>query len=725
MKKGFYLQSLLIFCFILSSVAVKAAPALVITANPLNTTICAGDTTYFSVTVIDTPGTPTIYYKWQVSTDGGGTWSTIKDTLEYFHTSTDTLRLAADNSLNGNMYRSIDSSVDGVDTSLAAILTVRHPSAGTIMGANAVCKSGTITLSSTVAGGVWQSMNNTYATVGSTSGIVTGVKQGYDTIKYSLDNGCGPDTVWTVIRIDTVVTALAITGPTTLCKGSVPVNLVNGNNLFGTWVWSASNANASVSSSGVTYGIAGGTSIISYVFTNGCNSVTSTITVTIDTVLPHGVITGADSVCAGSWIHLNESISGGVWITSSGAIAVVDGLGNVTGVGQGSSIISYFFTNGCGPSVATHPVKVNRTAAAIGGIDSVGIGLTRVLTDSTTGGWWMSSDTSIASIDTFSGLVTGKDTGITIISYTVTNLCGITISTLTLNVGPAPTVSGIYGTAGGFDSSVCIGGTIALFDSTVGGIGRWSSSRDTIASVDSITGVVTGLKTDFSNKLDTVNVGIDTIYYTFTNAFGTTTVNIPIVVNQAPVVRVSGPSIIVPGTDYFFKGTPYYGWNHTPNSIFAPNLVDSAHLGAWTDSNSAMGTIIAIIDSNFQTSVASYVVMNSGKDRLTYTIQNGCGTSHADFRIALTLSVKQPTNDLSALKVFPNPTEGAITVKIASDINEEVHVAITNVLGEKVKELTISTNKAYDIQLDQPAGMYLISATGVSGSCSAKIVVGK
>src|ERR1035437_2050310 len=125
MKKGFYLQSLLVFCFILCSATVRATVP-VITTNPSNATICQGDTTKFTVAANDTPGTLTITYSWQVSTNGGTTWTSVKDTPFYSGSATDTLVVRGDSIINNTLYRAIATNTDGADTSTSAILAVRQ-----------------------------------------------------------------------------------------------------------------------------------------------------------------------------------------------------------------------------------------------------------------------------------------------------------------------------------------------------------------------------------------------------------------------------------------------------------------------------------------------------------------------------------------------------------------------------------------------------------------------
>src|ERR1700748_3602359 len=83
MKKSTILSSLLGSCFILLSIAAKAAVPFV-TTNPVPDTVCTGNVAQVYVGVSDTTaGASAIFYKWQVSTDGGTTWSDILDVAPY------------------------------------------------------------------------------------------------------------------------------------------------------------------------------------------------------------------------------------------------------------------------------------------------------------------------------------------------------------------------------------------------------------------------------------------------------------------------------------------------------------------------------------------------------------------------------------------------------------------------------------------------------------------
>jgi PKD repeat protein len=84
-------------------------------------------------------------------------------------------------------------------TALKVITVNPLPNAGIITGPTSVVHDSVITLTDTVAGGIWSSLDTTLATITPT-GLVTGHTAGTDTIKYTVTNGCG--TAYTIAVID-------------------------------------------------------------------------------------------------------------------------------------------------------------------------------------------------------------------------------------------------------------------------------------------------------------------------------------------------------------------------------------------------------------------------------------------------------------------------------------------------------------------------------------------
>lgn len=374
----------------------------------------------------------------------------------------------------------------------------------------------------------------------------------------------------------------------------------------------------------------------------------------------------ADIIGGSNSAFLTQEYSGAAWLaaalpttnTSSPYTSAPN-----TGIPITSLAGDYIFGNlACG----TLPITGTPTMCA---------GATTTLTDATTGGTWSSSSTTVATVS--GGVVTGVAAGTAIISYTA-SAC---TTTLVVTVNDVPVAGAITGV-----TSVCIGFTTPLTDGSTGGV--WSSSATGIATVSG--GVVTGVAT-----------GNATISYTITNSCGTATATVNVTVGTTlSVAPVSGADSVCPGSTV--------------------TLSDATGGGAWSSRFPSIATVSG-------TGVVTGLV--PGIDTIIYTVTNSCGTDSAELVMLVssaspcsTTFVNSTTSATTELKVFPNPNAGAFTVNLLSGIDEDVKIVITNMVGEKVKELVTTTNRATDIQIATP-GVYLISASGVHGRYVTKAIV--
>ncbi len=85
------------------------------------------------------------------------------------------------------------------DTTTLCLSIQGPPDAGAITGPDTVCLPASITLTDAAPGGAW-SASNTRASVG-TTGIVTGISPGPDTIRYQVTNTCGTATATHTVRV--------------------------------------------------------------------------------------------------------------------------------------------------------------------------------------------------------------------------------------------------------------------------------------------------------------------------------------------------------------------------------------------------------------------------------------------------------------------------------------------------------------------------------------------
>jgi len=426
-----------------------------------------------------------------------------------------------------------------------------------IMGTLSVCQGSATTLTDSYGSGTWTSDMTSVARVGATTGIVTGIAYGTAIITFTVPTGCNTTTTVTVTGAPT-----SITGVSGLCVGNTTVwtDGVSG----GSWVSSLPGTASVDPSSGTVTGVTAGTSMITYSLGTGC------ITFKTITVSPNPTeISGVLSVCFGAHTDLSDGLTGGTWRSSYTGIAVVGATtGIVTGVGSGTSIISYTMPSGC---MTATTVSVSDTHPTISGPSTVCIGATIPLT--TTGvGSWSSSASSIASVDASSGVVSGVATGTATITFAATAGC-----TATAAISVNGTTTSIIG-----PTSVCTGANITLNDPTGGG--TWASSDASTASIGAHSGVVSA-------------IAGGTVTITYTSPAGC-------LATQAVTVNPTAPPIT--GAAPFCAGS-------------ALQLADGGGSGTWASADVSTANVDPV--SGLVSGVAA------GTTIISFTPAAGCGTA--------------------------------------------------------------------------------------------------
>jgi hypothetical protein len=246
------------------------------------------------------------------------------------------------------------------------------------------------------------------------------------------------------------------------------------------------------------------------------------------------------------------------------------------------------------------------------------------------------------------------------------------------------TVPGITGTG-----TVCIGGTTSMAHTIPGGM--WSSSTTAVAIVGPTSGIVTG-----------VAAGTATITYSFgtSGCYATTVVT----VNGVPVAGpMAGPDTVCVGYNITKVGA-------TPG-------------GTWTSLAPTKATVGA--STGIVTGVAT------GTATIKYKVTTACGTDSTTkvvvVKAATTGGCNVGTVNTAVisgeLHVYPNPNRGAFTLSLLSNTSDDAHIVITNLVGTRVNEFTIAPNKATDIKLNQPPGIYFIMAISGDKKYVAKVMV--
>lgn len=412
-----------------------------------------------------------------------------------------------------------------------------------ISGTTTFCVGTSVTLTNSTTGGVWTSAGPAVATIGSATGVTTGLSVGDATISYILGTGCATTTT---VHVTPGVVGGSIITPATICTGGVYGLGFTGT---GGGTWSSSNPAVANMTGGFLNGVSAGTATITYSLTTSCGSTTTTTPVT---VIPGMTpISGPTSVCVGSTITLTNPTSGGTWSSSSPGTGTVGSIsGIVTGIsGWGETNISYSTGTGC---IASLTVAVN-PIPTVTGSGTLCVGATTTLT-STGGGIWTSSAPGIATIGSTTGFVTGVAAGSVTMTYTIGTGCS---GTAGMTIIALPPVTATSASNCGGDYTITAGGAGTYSWSPATGL-LCSTCATTTATIPATTTyVVTGTLSGCSATANvTLNGNRITGHITYTGGVPTDTFKVWLIKFNPADSSLTGLdstfSCLVGGT------TPYY-----------------------------------------------------------------------------------------------------------------------------------------------------------------------
>jgi len=437
-----------------------------------------------------------------------------------------------------------------------------------IGGALNVCQGDSAALTDATTGGTWSTTPGLIATINTADGVLTGLSQGTTTTTYTLGTGCSVTVVDTIYGPPT-----PISGPSFVCDSGFTITLTD-DSTDGTWTTSATTASVDPLL-GVVTGITAGSATITYTINRtGCFVTTS------ETIYPiPAEINGINRVCNGLSSTLYDATGTGSWSIGSTAIATISATGVVTGVDSGVTFATYTLpVTGC---YVTDSFTVNPNPAPIAGTFSVCAGLSTVLTDSTSGGIWLSGNLTAATVDSFSGNVGAISAGTTTITYLLTATGCLDSASVLVNPLPLP-ITG--------RTAECVGITTTLADATPAGV--WSVTDSAIATIDSV-GNTTG-----------VHYGNTMVTYTLPTGCLMTALD---TVFALPTAISGTDSICNNSSSLYTDGTPGGVWSTNPSSVASVNdtgMVTGISAGYFTISYTQTTGCYMVMDS-------IYIIPNS------------------------------------------------------------------------------------------------------------------
>ncbi len=591
---------------------------------------------------------------------------------------------------------------------------------------------------SSTGGYTWSSSNTAVATIDG-SGACTAISAGVTTISYT--SGGATST----ITVTVYPSPAAITGPSSVCVSST-ITLTDATP-GGTWSSSDISIGTVGLSTGVVTGISSGMIDIYYTIAGGCSS---SLILTVGSGGWIDSITGPTLVCTGSTITLADLTTGGVWSSTNTAIATIGSSGVVIGVSAGIVDIDYTITTSCGGSVSrgyTITVMASGTAGTISGPTTVVAGSNITLTDGVSGGIWSSSNTSIATINPSTGVLSGITSGTVVINYAVT-ACGTTsTATYTVNVTPFDGISGDV-----FMSSYSYYGNVKVW------LIKYNPSTHMLTALDSnsifcsgapsVHYQFAGLPTDSfrvkASAEDSVLIGStgyiptyhDSAYYWFdANAINHTSGSADINKN----VHLAYGTV-TSGTG-FIAGDVTTGANRgssttTPAvglTVYLTNSVGKEIKSTITDATGhySFGTLPYGI-YNVHPEAVNYLTTNYSAISLSASFPTMSAASFVQHTISKTitpvLEAVNNINDISnAVNIFPTPTSGKLNIQWNTKTTANATVIVADITGREVLKTTLNFISGSGIQvIDLSAlniGTYIVSIKSQSINYNTKIQV--
>src|SRR5690554_3915919 len=263
---------------------------------------------------------------------------------------------------------------------------------------------------------------------------------GYSPIEVVL-NGCSTVDNATYELNDPSSPSITVPSGGVICEGET-LNLMPSTD--GTWT-SSNPSVATIDNTGLLTGISGGTTTVVYTETaSGCSSSASAGNITVN-ASPIVTIPAGGNVCEGATLNLSPS-TGGTWLSSNASVASVTNAGIVTGIAQGTAVMTFTnTTTGCTSSAAAGTITVNTLPTITVPTDNLICEGASLNLEPSIGGTWSSNDVSIATI-TNNGVVTGVNQGTTemIFTNTATGCSSIaSAGTVNVNAGPILTIGEI------------------------------------------------------------------------------------------------------------------------------------------------------------------------------------------------------------------------------------------------------------------------------------------
>lgn len=651
--------------------------------------------------------------------------------------------IAAATTANSGTYSVIVTNANGCTATASVSVTVNALPAATASANGPLCAGQTLNLTS--GGGAMYSWSgpNSYSSALQNPSVsnVTAAQGGTYSVIVTSAAGCSATATVNVV-VNALPTAAA-SGNSPLCEGQT-LNLTSSGGA--TYAWSGPSSYVSSAQNPSLANVTAantGTYVVTVTNASGCTATVSAV-ITVN-ALPVAAASSNGPICAGQ--TLNLASSGGVTYQWSGPNSFSGTLQNVSvtnaSVTDGGTY-SVIVTNASGcTATATVNAVVNAlpspSAAANGPLCE---GQTLNLTSSGGVTYQWSGPNSFISTTQNPSLanVTVADAGTYSVIVTDAAGCSATAnSSVAVNTLPAA--------ASTVNGPVCEGQAINL--SATGGTSYAWNGPNSFSSAQ---------QNPSLNNVTIADAGVYSVTVTDANGCSASS-SATVVINANPVVAAmeNGPLCAGSTLNLTASGGATYAWSGPGNfqsAVQNPVItnVSAAEAGSYsvlvTDSNGCSATAIlnvivnvvdtAVSEINGGTLIANasgavyqwmdcvtaqpvagatsqaFIPTQNGQYALIVT-ENGCtDTSSCYNYISTSAGVAQES---TVTYVYPNPSDGVINIALSNRGN--VQLRVYDVTGKLVQQEMVNGPGVHTLQLDQPAGVYVLEI--ISGSAIERV----
>ncbi len=554
-----------------------------------------------------------------------------------------------------------------LSSSVTTTFTVAGTMPGPITGITTICVGSTSALSDATPGGIWSSSYTYAATIGGSTGVVTGMHADSTTISYTI-GGCSATTI---VRVKSAP-AVMLVGDTTVCVGSTIALTDSFGSTGGIWT-SSSTAIATVSG-GIVTGVSAGVVIISYSITGTCGTTVVTKSITVSTTTSTGTIFGATSVNIGAVTTLYDGVPGGTWTSSNPAIASVNPTtGDVTGVSVGGVTITYTASGCGGTAYTTAPMTVTTFNGISGHVLFTGpyhlAGTLKV--------WLITFNPTTLDLQAIDSVSIYDSAGSSSVYYEF-----LSAPTDSFRIKAALSDTGTTGYTPTYHTS-----SFYWYSANV--LYHTSGTAD-------------------------INQDINMGYGIITSGPGFIGGNVTTGANKG--TGGSGPAV----------GLRMYVLNSS-GAIVQKTTTDAT--GNYTFSNLPLGTYTIFPEAlNYLTTAYTSITLTSTTPSMTAASFIQHTISHTITPNAV-LDINNTNHLVSTIFVFPNPSNGKLNLQWEELANEKGNITISDITGRKISTISINMNEGTGIsQIDLSGltnGLYMISIKSASINYNNKIQIQK